>query len=54
MAVSRFDILFVKVFVFPKVPTGFRRRKLRSAHIATKTVNMTLQSSMESVFRVKP
>lgn len=54
MTVSRFDTLFIKFSVFPKVPTGFRLRTLRTDHPATATVNMTLQSSMESVFPVKP
>src|SRR5215469_11453799 len=54
MTVSRFDIQFVKVFVFPKVPTRFRLRRLLKGHVATATVNRTFQSSMKSVFSVKP
>ena len=53
MTISRFDIHFVKVLVFPKVPTRIRLRRLRKSHVATATVNRTFQSSMESVFFVK-
>jgi len=54
MMVSRFDILLVKVSVFPKVPTGLGLRKLRTGRVTTATGIKTFQSSMESDFPVKP
>ena len=54
MLVSRFDILFVKAALFPKVPKGFRPRKLRADELATATVNATFRSSMESLYPGKP